>query len=87
VSRPDQLIEERVQAAFDRYNRAVLSGVEPTPELFIESLEAEGLRLLPAAQPVYRMGTVDRRVAERRRSGGSRQPVGSLLTRRLKGLS
>jgi hypothetical protein len=87
VSNQDRLIEARVEAAFDRYNRAVMSGVEPTPGLFIEALEAEGLRLLPASQPSYRMGTVERRVAERRRSGGSRQPVASLLTRRLKGLS
>ena len=87
MSNQDRHLEDRVQAAFDRYNRAVLSGLEPTPALFIEALESEGLRLLPAAQPTYRMGTVDRRVAERRRSGGSRQPVGSLLTRRLKGLS
>ena len=87
MSNQDRLIEAKVEAAFDRYNRAVMSGQEPTPELFIESLEAEGLRLTPSAQPTYRMGTVDRRVAERRRSGASRQPVGSLLTRRLKGLS
>ena len=87
MNKQDRLIEARVEAAFDRYNRAVMSGVEPTPELFIESLEAEGLRLLPAAQPTYRMGTVDRRVAERRRSGSSRQPVAGLLSRRLKGLS
>ena len=87
MSNRDRLIEARVEAAFDRYNRAVLSGLEPTPALFLESLEAEGLRLMSAAQPTYRMGTVDRRVAERRRSGSSRQPVASLLARRLKGLS
>lgn len=34
-----------MEAAFDRYSRAILSGVEPTAGLFIESLEAEGISL------------------------------------------
>jgi len=41
-SRP---IEVRVEAAFDRFNRAVMLGMEPSPLLFTEALEAEGLRL------------------------------------------
>jgi len=38
-------IEVRVEAAFDRFNRAVLVGMEPSPVLFMEALEAEGVRL------------------------------------------
>lgn len=41
-SRP---IEVRLEAAFDRFNRAVILGMEPTPLLFMEALEAEGLQL------------------------------------------
>lgn len=36
-------IEARLEAAFDRFNRAAITGMEPTPVLFIEALEAEGL--------------------------------------------
>ena len=43
--RDARLIEAKVEAAFDRYNRAVLSGLEPTPGRFVDSLEAEGLSL------------------------------------------
>ncbi len=38
-------IEVRLEAAFDRFNRAAMLGMEPTPVLFLEALEAEGLRL------------------------------------------
>jgi len=38
-------IEARLEAAFDRFNRAAITGMEPTPALFMEALEAEGLRL------------------------------------------
>ena len=38
-------IEARLEAAFDRFNRAAITGMEPTPVLFIEALEAEGLHL------------------------------------------
>lgn len=38
-------VERRLEAAFERYNLAALSGVEPTIALFIEALGAEGLRL------------------------------------------
>ena len=38
-------IEARLEAAFDRFNRAAIAGMEPTPVLFIEALEAEGLHL------------------------------------------
>ena len=38
-------IETRLESAFDRYNRAVIAGMEPTAGLFIEALQAEGLRL------------------------------------------
>jgi hypothetical protein len=47
--RNDQQIEVNLEAAFDRYNRAVIMGMEPTSVLFIEALEAEGLRLSLAA--------------------------------------
>lgn len=47
--RNDQQIEVSLEAAFDRYNRAVIMGMEPTSVLFIEALEAEGLRLSLAA--------------------------------------
>lgn len=38
-------IEARLQAAFDRFNEAVIAGEEPTPPLFLEALDAEGLEL------------------------------------------
>ena len=38
-------IEVRLEAAFDRFNRAAMLGMEPTPMLFLEALDAEGLRL------------------------------------------
>ena len=38
-------IEVRVEAAFDRFNRAVILGMEPSPVLFMEALEAEGVSL------------------------------------------
>ena len=39
------MIEAKLEAAFDRYSLAVLSGTEPTSGLFIESLQSEGLIL------------------------------------------
>jgi hypothetical protein len=41
-SRP---VEARLEAAFDRFNRAVILGMEPTPVMFMDALEAEGLQL------------------------------------------
>lgn len=38
-------IEARLQAAFDRFNGAVIGGEEPTPSLFLRALDAEGLEL------------------------------------------
>jgi hypothetical protein len=49
-------VEHRVEAAFDRFNRAVMIGLEATPALFVEALEAEGLHLV---MPVT---AVDRRI-------------------------
>ena len=40
-----RLIEVRLEAAFDRFNRAGVAGIEPTLALFMDALEAEGLRL------------------------------------------
>ena len=40
-------VVHRVEAALDRFNRAAMIGVEATPALFIEALEAEGLHLAP----------------------------------------
>jgi hypothetical protein len=45
----DLLIQARLEAAFDRFNRAVISGMEPTPALFLDALQAEGLELSLAA--------------------------------------
>lgn len=41
-------LEHRLAAAFDRYNRAALAGIEPTLPRFIDALEAEGLQVSPA---------------------------------------
>ena len=85
--RDSGLLEAKVEAAFDRYTRAVLSGLDPTPALFIDSLEAEGLRLSYSAPSPYANGAGDRRVAERRAAS---IPVGrradGLLSGRLRGL-
>ena len=40
------LLAFRVEAAFDRFNRAAIAGVEPKASVFIEALEAEGLSLV-----------------------------------------
>jgi hypothetical protein len=45
-------LEVRLEAAFDRFNRAAMLGMEPTPVLFLEALEAEGLRLQLTAPDV-----------------------------------
>jgi hypothetical protein len=51
TDRDPRPIDARLEAAFDRYNRAAMAGLEPSPGLFIEALEAEGLSLsiAPAA--------------------------------------
>ena len=54
--RNDRQIEVNLEAAFDRYNRAVIMGMEPTSVLFIEALEAEGLRLTLAAPEAAKSG-------------------------------
>jgi hypothetical protein len=38
-------LEVRVEAAFDRFNRAVILGMEPSAVLFMEALETEGVRI------------------------------------------
>jgi hypothetical protein len=84
-----RLIEVRLEAAFDRYNRAAISGVEPTLELFVEALRAEGLALSLAATrtsaPTARAGNKP----EKRARAGS-VPVGrrleGVLARRVRGL-
>lgn len=40
-------LERRLEAAFDRYNRAALAGIEPTLARFLDALEAEGLQVSP----------------------------------------
>ncbi len=40
------LLGPRVEAAFDRFNRAAIAGVEPKASVFIEALEAEGLSIV-----------------------------------------
>lgn len=44
--------ERRLEAAFDRYNRAAFAGIEPTLALFLNALEAEGLQLSPTTSKV-----------------------------------
>lgn len=72
TDRDPRPIDARLEAAFDRYNRAAMAGLEPTPGLFIEALEAEGLSIsiatsepanaaaesLEAAQPEPRPGSI-----------------------------
>ena len=79
-----------MEAAFDRYNRAILSNLEPTVGLFIESLEAEGLRLSVERRrrPSPIQGIEDRR----RPIEDRRQPVAAgrsdgLISRQIRGLS
>ena len=43
----DHLQDPVLEAVFDRYNRAVMAGLPPTTQLFVEALAAEGLRLSP----------------------------------------
>ena len=79
-----------MEAAFDRYNRAILSDVEPTVGLFIESLEAEGLRLSVERR---RRRSPLRGIQDRRRPvEDRRQPVAAgrsegLISRQMRGLS
>ena len=83
-------IEAGVEAAFDRYNRAVLSGVEPTAARFIESLEAEGLSLSLSRHRADETEPVQRRTADQPSRNGA-LPVGrraaGRLAARLKGLT
>lgn len=45
-------LERRLEAAFDRYNRAAITGIEPTLELFLDALETEGLQLSPTTSKI-----------------------------------
>lgn len=87
--RDTRLIGAKLEAAFNRYSLAVLSGQEPSPDLFIESLAAEGLRLGLTSPASAISAPGERRVAERR---ANYEPVGlgrrgpGLLGRRLRGL-
>ncbi len=76
-----------MEAAFDRYNRAILSNVEPTVDLFIESLEAEGLRLLVERRrgPSHSQGPAPH-VEDRRRPVAAGRS-GGLTSRQVRGLS
>ncbi len=51
MSERDRQVESRLQAAFDRFNRSVIGGQEPTPALFLEALHDEGLQLSLAGSP------------------------------------
>jgi hypothetical protein len=86
-ARQARQIEAIVEAAFDRYNRAILSNVEPTAGLFIESLEAEGLRLLVERR---RRAAHDHGLApdveDRRRPVAAGRSAG-LISRQVRGLS
>ena len=57
TDRDPRPIDARLEAAFDRYNRAAMAGLEPTPGLFIEALEAEGLSLSIATATPADAGT------------------------------
>jgi hypothetical protein len=85
TGRDQRSLEDRLQAAFDRYNRAVMSGLDPALSTFIEALEAEGLRLDVAGHeaaeasqtraPVPQAGSSDRRSLMRfGRRAGDRLP-------------
>jgi hypothetical protein len=83
-------IEALVEAAFDRYNRAFMSDVEPTVGLFLESLEAEGLRLSAERRrrPSVIQPIEDRRqpIEDRRQPVAARRSEG-LISRQIRGLS
>jgi hypothetical protein len=87
--RTDPTIEVKLEAAFDRYNRAVITGMEPTPALFMEALEAEGLSL-SLMGPESADATSARRRASDRSARPTTLPVGrraqGLLARRVRGL-
>ena len=86
-ARQGRHLEAIVEAAFDRYNRAILSDLEPTVGLFIESLEAEGLRLLPERRqgPSHDHGLAPD-VEDRRRPVAAGRSAG-LISRQVRGLS
>jgi hypothetical protein len=87
--RDARLIEVKLEAAFDRYSRAVLSGLEPTPALFIESLEAESLSLSLSMPVVVETAPNDLRTSGRPTRAASvslgRRAEG-LLAQRVRGL-
>lgn len=86
--RDPRSIEVRLESAFDRYNRAVIAGVEPTPGLFIEALEAEGLWLSLSA-PLVRDATPEPLEPAEPVQGGSvpaARRAGRLVPRRARAL-
>lgn len=88
--RDPRVIEVKLEAAFDRYTRAVMSGLEPTPALFIESLETEGLSLSLSLTGAVATAADDSRDSERPKRAKSipiRRRAEGLLSRHVKGLS
>ena len=86
--REAQLIEARLEAAFDRFNRAAMAGVDPTPASFITSLEAEGLRLNLATETAT-VPFPDRRSPANAARAGSisfGRRAGDVIGRRVRGL-
>lgn len=81
-------LESRVEAAFERFNRAVLAGAEPKSGLFIESLEAEGVRLsldqLRRLEPATNQASATPK-SSREGAAASRGRAGALLARRVAG--
>ena len=87
--RDPRVLEVKLEKAFDRYTRAVMSGLEPTPALFIEALENEGLSL-----SISTAGTIETpeegRGTERPARAKSipiRRRAEGLLSRHVKGVS
>ena len=88
--RDPRVIEAKLEAAFDRYTRAVMSGLEPTPALFIEALENEGLSLSISAAGTLDTAPEDGRGTQRpgrTKSIPIRRRAEGLLSRHVKGLS
>ncbi len=83
--RDRRVIEAKLEAAFDRYSSAVLSGTEPTSALLIESLQSEGLNLslsrASASAPDDRRAT---REEDRIGSMAFGRRAGDLLAQRIK---
>jgi len=82
-----RLIRTRLEAAFDRYNRAAISGVEPTLELFVEALQAEGLAL-SATKTTAPMARAGNKSEKKARAGSVRvgRRLEGVLARRVRGL-